>query len=582
MTENPKGLKDYLKILKRRKFQFILPFIIILSSSVVLALRLPPLYRSTAMILVEAQGIPRDLVRTIVTGFADQRIHIIKQRVMSRASLLKIIDQYGLYKDMRKKKTTEEVLEKMAKAMDLKVINAAGTDQATGRPANATIAFTLSFDGENPSLTQKVNNELTSLFLGENLKIRKRNVQETTAFLEQEAVKLFNRIEEIEHQIVALKGKSSNALPELLQFNMQRLEQVNRDLGETDRQIRSLKDREALLESQLTAINPHLSVVPGSGEIIPNSVDRLRFLRSQYVSMSAHRSPDHPDLVQIRREIMALEGVVDEPGDAIALEERLFDERSRFQDLLKKYGEDHPDVISSKRIMAALSAEIKKQSKSPEAPGTLENKPNNPAYITIEAQLAITKSDRKTLTELKEALKRQKTEYVSRIEASPAVEKAYSSLYRERENLVVKYREIKAKLLEAEVAEGLETQRKGERFSLIQPATLPEKPVKPNRPAILFIGFVFSLAAGFGCSAGAETLDGKIYDAGNLETITGTFPLGVIPLILNADDRLRQIRQRRSLVVGILGFVILIIVAVHHLFYPLDVFLLAALRRLST
>ena len=81
----------------------------------------------------------------------------------------------------------------------------------------------------------------------------------------------------------------------------------------------------------------------------------------------------------------------------------------------------------------------------------------------------------------------------SRLLKSPQVEREYLGLARDYENAVLKYREIKAKLMEAELAQELERGHKGERFSLIDPPTLPEQPIKPNRLAILFLGFIFSL-----------------------------------------------------------------------------------------
>ena len=52
--------------------------------------------------------------KSTVTSFAAQRIQVISQRIMTRTNLVKIMDEYGLYKDDRKRKTIEEVLGKIA------------------------------------------------------------------------------------------------------------------------------------------------------------------------------------------------------------------------------------------------------------------------------------------------------------------------------------------------------------------------------------------------------------------------------------------------------------------------------------
>ncbi len=73
--------------------------------------------------------------------------------------------------------------------------------------------------------------------------------------------------------------------------------------------------------------------------------------------------------------------------------------------------------------------------------------------------------------------------YEARLEQSPQVEREYLDLNRDHENSIRRYQEVKAKLMEAEVAQQMEKDSKGERFSLIDPAQLPEKPFSPNGPA---------------------------------------------------------------------------------------------------
>jgi len=77
-------LNDYLSILKRRWVQMLVVFLLVLLAAIATAVLLPPTYQSTGTILVESQQIPPDLVKATVTGFADERIAVIKQRVMTR------------------------------------------------------------------------------------------------------------------------------------------------------------------------------------------------------------------------------------------------------------------------------------------------------------------------------------------------------------------------------------------------------------------------------------------------------------------------------------------------------------------
>ena len=94
MEEDVKTFGDYVAILKRRALYFLLPFIVLVGGSVSVAMFLPPIYESKATILIESQQIPRDLVRSTVTSFADERIQVIKQRVMTSSTLVDIINKF--------------------------------------------------------------------------------------------------------------------------------------------------------------------------------------------------------------------------------------------------------------------------------------------------------------------------------------------------------------------------------------------------------------------------------------------------------------------------------------------------------
>ena len=134
-------------------------------------------------------------------------------------------------------------------------------------------------------------------------------------------------------------------------------------------------------------------------------------------------------------------------------------------------------------------------------------------------------------------------------------------------------------MLEARVSEGLEVQRKGERFSLIDPPSLPEKPDKPNRPAIVLLGVILALAGGIGSAAAAESLDHSIRTAEQIAQLTQLFPLAVIPFMPNEQDLSRAVRRRLLLRGAGIGALVAILALLHVFVMPLDVLWFAALRR---
>jgi len=578
MTENKKDLREYLDFIRRRKLHILVPALALFAVGALTAFLLSAVYRSSATILVEEQEVPPDLVRSTVTSYADQRIQTIKHQVMSRSNLMKIIDQYGLYAKMRRSSTTEEILDRFVKDIKVEVISAEVVDRRTGQQTHATIAFSLAYNGESPQLAQKVASELTSLFLGENLKSRERHAQETTSFLKGESESLLQRIEELEKKISIFKQRANGALPELNSVNVQMMNQVDRELIEFEQQVRALQEKKIALEGQLATLKPNTPIVTSSGERILDEEERLKALRVQFVSSASYLSDQHPDVIKMKHEIEALEKSLGHRADAQELSKQLTDTEARLAVLLERFGEDHPDVIRLRKVIASLNSEIAKSgSVQPPAP----SKPENPAYILTQSQLSSVIKDIEATTATRDQLKRRALDLSTRLERTPMIEQQYLDLNRDRDNSVEKYREIRSKLLEAQVSEVLEVQRKGERFSLIDPPALPEKPEKPNRPALIIVSAAVAAAGGVGYGAAAESLDRSVRTAQKVASVVQEPPLAVIPYLPNGEDRRRAFRKKWGLVFGAIGSVIIALAAVHFLWWPLDVLWFVLLRKLG-
>jgi len=572
-------VKDFWQMVRRRRSVIFAVVSVIAVIGLATAFLWPPVYRSKATILIEEQEIPTDLVRSTITSYADQRIETIKQQVMSRASLWRIVEQYGLYHRLRKGSPTEEVLQQFVKDIQIEVINVKVVDKRTQTPTQATIAFTLAYDGETPDLAQKVTNELTDLFLGENLKSRERHAQQTTAFLKQEAENLAHHIEALESKIAVVKQKADGALPELTQLNMQLLNQADRELIDVDRDIRSLEERKRFLEGELATLKPNTPMIAASGERIFDSGERLKALRAQYASASGYLSGDHPDIIKMKQELAALERETggDAPGEDVP--KRLEGERSRLATLMERYGADHPDVTHAQQAVAGLERDLAEMTKRP--PRTALFKPENPAYINIQSQLASTSASLQALQTSKVSLKKRAEEMARRVERLPEVEPEYQDLMRDREGTAHKYQEIRSRLMEAQVSEGLEVQRKGERFSLIDPADLPERTERPNRPVILILTGLLAVVGGVGAGAAAEQLDETIRTPHQLSLAAGMAPLAVIRYLPMEEEVLDVIRRRRYWRWAGAGAAVIAAVVAHYLWLPLDIVWFAALRKLG-
>ena len=517
------SFRDYPGIVMRRKWSLIFPALLISIAGFLIAMLLPPEYKSTSTILIEEQEIPQDFVTATVTSFAEQRLQTINQQIMSTTRLLEIINQFDLYKKLREKRTTEDVVAQMRKDVDLKTISAEIMDRRTGRATAATIAFSLSYEGkESPQIVQRVANVLASLYLEENLKVRERQTKETYEFLDEEVKRVKQELNMIESKLSRFKEENINELPELLPVNIQSLENMERNIERLMEQLRSLREREGYLETQLTALDPFLE-----------NKDRVRLdeLEVQLVYLQSRFTDEYPDVIKIKEEI-------------VHLRKKLTGES------------DDPTQIALDR-------------------------PDNPAYVTLLSQLSSSRADIESIKRQEIEYRQRADEYRRRIEATPKVEEIYNALVMERANTMAKFNDLLQKAMEAKVAQGLEKEQKGERFTLIDPARLPERSSKPNRKAIILAGFILGLAAGAGFVVLLEVGDQTVRNP-ELLTITTSLPvLASLPVLVTERDR-KRIRTRRLLLTGAsLASLVIGILVFHFIIMDLDIFWIKMMRRLD-
>lgn len=521
------SIKDYMTVMKRRRWHFFIPFAVILLVAVVTALVLPPVYRSDSTILIEEQEIPPDYVMSTVTGYAEQRLQVINQRVMSTSQLLDIIKRFNLYSEYAGKWTTEEMVEQMRDDIDLEFINADVVDKHTGRPSSVTIAFNLSYEGkESPQTVQNVANVLASLFLEENRKVRQKQVTETAQFFEQEIEKLKKDVSKKTAALADFKERHVDELPEVLQVNMQSLNNNEVSAQRLDEQLRSLREKAEYYESQLANTSPKL-------EDLKKSTDeqQLEQLRVDLVSLQARYSDQYPDVIKTKAEIKELE--------------------------------------------ARVAADKKKAPALDSATGEV---PDNPAYVSLASQLAGVRSEIQSVLNQKKEFEAKADMYRRRVAATPEVERQYKALTNDLTATQAKIADLTNKLLESKVAEGLESEQKGERFTIIDPARLPEEPYKPNRLAIVLIGCVLAVGAGVGIAALAEFADHAVYRPTDLTEATGFPVLAVIPDLVTEEEKAAR-RRRKWLLFAALAVALGVGLLLIHLFVMDFSVLMAKIQR---
>jgi len=546
--------------------------------TVLLTVLLPPTYRATGTILIEQQEIPQEMVRSVITSFADQRVQVISQRVMTTQNLLSLIDRYNLYADIRQKEPREVLMQKFKDDIGMHMISADVIDPRSGHPTQATIAFSVSYQNRSPELALKVANELTTLYLNENLTSRTQLSQQTSAFFVEESAREAAHIAELDKNLAAFKEKHREELPDLTQLNVQTLERTELELHDAENRVAALDSQRVLLEAQLAQISPNTQVYSDTGQRVFGAEDRLKALKSQLASYKARYAPGHPDIISTQREVDGLEKEVqaqDQTGDRLR---QLSEARAQLAAAHEKYSAEHPDVIRLQHTVDRLEKAAAEES----AAGLKQietNHADNPVYIQVKGQLDALAVDRVSAIQKRDELHAKFDQYERRMAQSPEVERQFRTMARDLDSAQFKYQEILSKQTEAQVSQNLETERKGERFTLIEPPQPPEKPISPNRKLILIVGLLLSIALGAGAVVARDSFDASVRGPTDLRRLLQVPALASIPIIVTARDRARRRMIRAISWGGSLALIIVAAVGVHVFVEPLDVVWISLLRR---
>lgn len=582
MEEEVKGIRDYLEVFWRRKYWVLIPAIVLMTVTAVVTYSLPATYKSEGLILIESQEIPQDLIRTTVTSYADQRIEVIKQRLLTTTSVMEIVNKYNLYSEERQKSpTTGPIVSLFRENVSVDIVQANVTDPVSGRAKRASIAFRVSFLDKSPQIAQQVANELVTEFLNENVRTRTDRAEDTTQFLKLEGDRMQKEVQQTEREIAEFRDQYSDSLPDLLDYNLSMVQNIQQEISGIENQVMVLSD-------QITTMSMQLSMIPEqrtSGTITgpeasPEQI-ALERLRTELRSMQSRYSENHPDLQRVKREVAALEEQVGEVlSPRQSLEAEIAAVQSNLQNLKQRYANEHPDVKAEEANLARMQKRlnelpVENTDSSPVTGST------NPVYIEVKAKIDATQREISRLRERQQALRTKLADYENRVVQTNQVQRAYRDLTRDHENKLNQYQQLRAKQLQAELAETLESENKGESFSLIEPPQVPSTAEKPNRPKLLAMGFVASVGSGVGLAFLIEMFFGGVRGYSNISRVVGKPPLVVIPFIRTEKEksRRRNLLYRWIIILVLLGIVA---IALFHFFVmDLEVFWFKLLNKLS-
>jgi succinoglycan biosynthesis transport protein ExoP len=490
-------LQHYLGVVRRRHLHFLIPLFIGWAAVWGASWVLPPRYQSSTLILVEQPTMPKDYVTPNITDDLQQRLQTITQQILSRTRLLHIMDQFRLYASEHAKRTPEDRVELMRKDIDIELVRDSH---------NQVSSFNIFYSSHDPHLAQQVTSEITNLFINENLEVRQQQSEGTTKFLESQLEATRQNLAEQEGKIRQFKGQHVGEMPDQLASNLQILSGLQSQLQNAEDALNAAKQQRVYLQ---TLVDQYRSLQGSSknADATPlglAGLDRqLESLRTQLTDLRAHYTERHPDVRKLKEQIADTEKT----------------RKELLASMKAKSSEDARGDIDSASSLA--------ESSDPAQPSMLAQ-----GQSQLRAnQVEITNHEHAIA-----ALKTKVEQYQARLNQEPVREQQLSDLTRGYEQSKANYDELLKKKNGSAMATSMELLQQGERFRVMDPPSLPQRPEFPNRLKFCGFGLGIGLALGVFVAGAFEMLDDRMYSSKEIRKLLPTEVIGEIPTIVNASD----------------------------------------------
>lgn len=579
---NGSFLRQYLSVFLRHKMLFLSVFGVVSICALIFALTWSK-YKSHATVEVVQPEIAVDAVEsqefklTSAEALADLHISRLKQRVLSGGSLAEIITRLNLYPDQRQDTPIAYITDDMRDKINIHLLSSSLANPASAQKATAlqlsAIAFTISFEYDDPELARKTVSALVSRFLDEDLKERRKKVKKTSEFLAGQIEMLSESLREQEKKIAEFRSEKRGGRPQELAFDQQAFVTTTTRLMNIESQLNANLGQIGALRAQLAQTEPYSRIVDETGEVLTTPGIQLRALKSKYATLTAKYGKSHPDVVKLKRQITALEKELGTPADMTSqLKARIEDAKTRLESSMEAYGPQHPDVVQLRNQVSSLEKQlVEAKNNTMSTSDLIVEDADNPAYLQIVAQLEAAQQQRSALQEQRDALKERQQKYQQAIRSNPAVEQEMAALTRDYDNMRTLYRELKGRKLAVDMSSTIEEGHAGQKLNVIDPPQLPRH-TNPSRKLIFFGGVLFAMIAGCGSVLARQLLTQSIMGPSHLQSLTGVAPLITIPHLYTLEGKIRR-RRTMQRVIGLAAALLLVMAALFFAFImPFDVF----------
>jgi polysaccharide chain length determinant protein (PEP-CTERM system associated) len=492
---------EYLQLFWRRKWMIILPALALAAAIAVVVWRLPNVYESTALLIVQPPTIPNMVAPTSNdSGALSSRLDSMTQQVQSRSSLEPMIQKYNLYEKERKNGVPMETLvDVMRQHITVDIERGSEDRQAP--------SFRITYRGREAQSTRAVTAELSAQYVNAQIEDSRKTAEQTRKFFEAQLADAQKDLDGIDKRRLDLMNKNMERLPSTVQSLIAQLEGLREEQKSRITEIGRLSDNVVAMNRQINDLKS-----------LTSDEDAMRIKQMT----RPQNSPSYSEMLKQKTKLagelqIMLTTLRPNNPDVIAKQTELAQVDQQIKDMLDEWNANVAEMTksSSTRVdMRVSSIEIEKQRTEAE----------------VERQKGMLASADGQIADLD-----------SRINGVPEVQVALESIDQDYKTKKTLYDKLLEKKDEADRLAALNTQQQGELIKVVDAANLPTAPVAPKRLILMGVGLAAGLAFGI-FLAGLFELPRLL----TIQTVEDAAHYTNLPVLASVPELLTPLEVRRQ------------------------------------
>jgi polysaccharide biosynthesis transport protein len=540
MNEEKTEFGDYVNSLRRRRPLILgiwLPGILLTG---LLAVGLPGKYVSTATFQLKPESVTTsnntEKSQTDESDtYADRYVSGLADAVLGSADLRAALGDLAPYPQL--KQDPPAALKEVQGDVDVEMVIQKILDPLSGLERKVNTGFTVSYANRDPRTAQKVAAWLANAFT----QVARRNaaapVQRDSQFYAAEADRQRERIAASQAALAKFKQENFDRLPDTAQENVSLENLADEDLRGVERDLHTQQENRTFIMQQLQQAR-----AAGANE------DTLQDLESEYQKKLAVYDPNYPDMIQLRQQIDAMRKGYQAAGPGSSLGDQLAQQRTMLAQLRQRYSEDYPDVQRAERTIKDLEARIASGEKDKNNPDSGVGELQTPAVVQLKTQLNGVDGQIAALEQQREYLRTKEAKLRGNLQSTPEVERAYDTLNRDADTAKKAYDDLISQRIDADVRAAGIMSGTADQFKLVDAPQVPKLATKPPRLGIALIGLIGVTLLALMAALGVGALDSTVRGRRDLVALLNVTPLGIVPLIRNAEFASRRRRRLAAVI----------------------------------